>query len=372
MLKVLTTDLKVAIKQIKDVCDLSSNGDTNGGDNLKNLSSYIEVSSDESNLYLSSMDYMTTVKASVKLQENNTTSNDTVTVSAKTLIALVDKITTEFSEFMITQDALTVTANGVYTFPVGVDIDGKLLTFPKMNLDLSKATKKFSLKNLIDRLNVCKPAVAETMDVKELNNYYLKDVVIASNGFNIAFTQNQDALKDDEIFISKKLGDIIGKLEGEFAHYYIENDNIYIVGDSFLLQGKNGINLDIFPIDAIKNVCKQEFEYKIQVQKSAIDQLIDRLILFVTNYDNDELLVNFQKDRMILTNKNKTSVESVTYSEPIEGDFIELSTPLNATMFKKQLETIVDDSMFISFGGTDEMIKIEDSNATVIVSLLKE
>lgn len=306
---------------------------------------------------------------SAKIKDNDQEMR--VVVDANIFNSLISKITTEFIELDITDKALMINGNGVYYLDIRVDESGEIIKFPEIAIDESKATKDINLIELRKKLAICRSAIPDNFDAPELNNYYLKDIVLSTNAYKITAITNNDELKEEELFISKDMGNILISLDYGSAKYYKEDNNFIVVGPNFKLVGTTGEDLDKYPLDPIKAKLGEQFTYKTIVAKKELLNLLDRLSLFVSEYDSNAINILFLPDKMKITSQKKTGDEDIKYKEAIK-ELTEFNCSVSILNLKSQIESLPDEDIEIYFGGCEDSIKIVDKNITQIVSFMME
>lgn len=359
MIKVKTQLLQSMVNKALKVCSFNK---------MLPLTELLEININGEELTIRATDNLTNLYLIQRLEGNQETMR--VVVDANIFSALVTKTTTEFVELFVSENSLTFTGNGVYYLDIRIDETGEVIKFPELKVDRSKAVKELQYKELVKRMNVCKSAVPDNFDAPELNNYYLKGNIIATNAFKVTSVENIEELKNEELFINKDFGRIMIDLEYDKAKYYVEDNQLVILNDEFIVTSIIGEDLEKYPLDSIKQMLDQTFTYECIIFRKDILALLDRLMLFVGEYDSKSVNLTFLPDKINLTSIKKTGDESVEYKKKPEGDLVAFSCLVNIEHLKEQLEALLSEDVIVQFGGADNALKIIDGNITQIISLM--
>lgn len=360
MIKLETKTLKELSSKAYSVCSF---------DKMAPLTELMEIDIKKDKITIRSTDSITNLFVSADIKDNEEEMR--VVVDANIFNSLISKITTDYIELDITDKALMINGNGIYYLDIRVDENGEIIKFPEINIEEAKASKDINLIELRKKLSICRAAIPDNFDAPELNNYYLKENVIATNAYKITSIVNSDDIKEEELFITKELGNILIGLDYGAAKYYKEDNKLYIIGPNFKLVGNIGKDLDKYPLNEIKLKLNDTFTYKAKITKALLLGLLDRLSLFVSEYDANSINILFLPDKMKITSKKKTGDEDISYKEKVEG-LTEFSCNVSILNLKSQLESLPGEEIEIHFGGNEDSIKIIDNNITQIVSLMME
>ena len=359
MIKLKTEVLKNMLNKAVKVCSFN---------NMLPITSLVEIETNERGLSVKTTDNITTMIITEKI-EGLTPSR--VVVDANIITALVNKITTEEIELIISDKALTITGNGVYNLEIRVDESGEIVKLPAIDQELiNSANKEFDFKGITDKLRICRPAIPETEDQKEYNNYYMKDTVIATNVYKISSVKNVESMASEELFIPAEFGKILIELDYIKANYIKKDKTLVIVGENFVICTTMYGEFDKFPLADIQNAISQEYKYSVVVKKKDLAGLVDRLNLFVTAYDADSVDFIFTPDKLKVTNKKKTCDENIEYVSKNVTDLVELPCLINIEYFKAQLDVLPSEEITFRFGGSDTGMAMVDGDITQVVALL--
>lgn len=299
-----------------------------------------------------------------------------VVVDASIITALVNKITTDEIELVISNSSLTITGNGVYNLEIRVDESGEVVVLPAIDQELAnKAEKEFDFKGIAERLSICNSAIAVGEDEKELKNYYLKDVIVATDQTKVSTVTNVDAMKDDELFIREEFGGYLISLGFIKAKYIVSGEKLVIVGENFVLsttmileQSENFKNSTLL---GVKGLLDYNYVNRVKLKKAEILDLLDRAGLFISEYDNKSINFTFLDNEVKVTNLKGTCDEVLTYEEKaLAENFVEITAVLNIEWLKQLLSVLPGEVIEFQFDNTDRAIKIVDGNITQIISIM--
>ena len=358
MIKIKTDMFKALLSNAVKVCSF---------DKMLPLTELIELKIEDNMLFIKTTDNINTLILKQPLEGEN--DNMRVVVDANLINNLVNKITTEFTELLLTDNTLLITGNGTYNLELRVDESGEIIKFPEVSYDESKANIEFEFEALANKLETCSGAISVDDDLAEMCNYYLKDKVIATNTFKITSIDNIDELKTTELFISRKLGKIIRSLILGKVKFYTEDNKVYFISQSAILSGEINRDLDKYPLQSILSFLDDTYAYHRTIEKGKLLALIDRLTLFVFDYERNELDLTFTKDKLTATNSKQTSNETISYEG--EDDLIEFICSVDLKCLKAQVESLNAEKVELYFG-SDKTIKFVDGNITAIVATQDE
>lgn len=328
------------------------------------LTSLMEIETGENGLSIKTTDNVTTLIINEKIQGLTPAR---VTVNAKIITALINKMTTEEVELIITENSLVINGNGVYNLEISIDEMGEVVKLPSIKQELiNSATKEFDFKSITDKLKVCRASVADNIDQPELNTYYMKDVIIATNNLKLSAVKNIESMSDEELFIPTDFGRILMELDFVKANYIKQENELVIVGENFIIGTTLYGEFDKFPLENIKNNINQKYLYSAVINKKDLSSLLDRLSLFVSEYDRNTIDLIFLPNELKITNSNKTCDEIINYKDKQVDGLVEFPCSVNIEYFKAQLDALPGEDITFNFGGIltglamvyDDMIQV--------------
>lgn len=286
-------------------------------------------------------------------------------VLAETFVKLVQKTTVEKVTLSLDETILTMKGNGSYKFELPLDENGALIAFAKHDVSESNFGSVLKRSVIAKILNFNKSSLASDLSFPALTNYYCGDSVVTSDSTKICNTGIK--LFDSPMLVSQQGMAILNVMSNEDITYHLDNDEVIFESENEVLVTPVVGGIETFPIDAINSLVTSEFKSECKVAKSALLDVLDRISLFVTSYDNKAVKLTFSKDGLMVSSKKSNGVEIVPYVE--STDFVEYTCDIDFEMLKSQLATQTTETIDL-FYGSDIAIKLVDGNVTQIVALL--
>jgi hypothetical protein len=292
-----------------------------------------------------------------------------VSVIADIFTKLVQKITSEFITLEVDDTGIfKVTGNGSYSMSLPVDENGGVIRFPKKYDNASThVIGTIQLSSIKTILTFNKPSLATGVEFPELCCYYCGDVVATSDRLRLCRTDIK--LFDTPMLFTSQLMDLIGSTICETINVYdVGTGNVFVCGNDIIYSPYTE-GIDSFPISAIIALSTVEFNHSCKVPRASVLELIDRLSLFVSKYDNKVVRLTFTKDGIMFSNKKSSGVEIIPYVE--SNNFTDFTCLIDIELFKSQIAAQVNDLVELYYG-SDKAIKIVSDNITQIVALAEE
>ena len=289
-----------------------------------------------------------------------------VVVQVDLLAKLVARMTSQEVTLEVADNCLNVIGNGTYQIDIPVEDDGA-------PVHLSNPIETFNRDNKIGTVNSSvidsvlagvKPALAVDDEYDWFTCYYVKDRITATDTYTVA-DYNNGFLKEPKLIRSVMM-DLVGLL--------VENIDVYLDGDKMLFESSNGAVFGVVPagienysIDAIQALVQQEFDYSCKITKSSLLRLLDRISLFVGEYDNGKITLSFGTDGLNVTSKYAT--ETINYTDAEKAGEFECNTDVNTLI--TQVKAQAGSELTIEYG-KDNALKIVDGDMTSVVALLED
>lgn len=367
MIKVKTSIFRDMLNKAVKICDFQKA-------KMLPLTGLVEIEFNDKGISMKTTDNITTMVITEPVEGLEP---GRVVVDAAVITALVNKITTDDIELNISNSSLTITGNGVYNLEIRVDESGEIVSLPAINQELAnQANKEFDFKGIAERLSICNSAIAVGEEAKELGNYYIKDIVVATDQVKVSTVTNVDSMKDEELFIREEFGGYLISLGFVKANYIVSGEKLVIVGENFILsttmmlKEREEFNQTL---EGIKGLLNYGYTNSVKLKKADILDLLDRVGLFVSEYDNKSIRFTFLNDQVKVTNKKGTCDEVLKYEEKkLSENFVEINTPLNIEWLKALLSVLPGEVLEFQFDNTDRAVKIVDGNISQIISIMGE
>ena len=291
-----------------------------------------------------------------------------VAVQVDLLAKLVAKMTSETTTLEVENNTLNVIGNGKYQIALDTDEDGGLIRLPNP-IDKFSKTKQIgtvSSVTIVESISSLKSALLDIEDYPWYECYYVNgDVIMATDTYTVG--SYAKGFLDEPILINPNMMDLLGLLLGDIA-VYSDGNALLFESESGVVYGKIVDGIERYSVDELSALVEQNFEFSCKVAKSTILNLLDRIALFVSPYDNGEITLAFRADGVEVS--SKTANEIIRHAEPSQnaGDFVcktDISTLIS--QFKSQLGDIIE----IQYG-EENAIKLVDGDLTSVLALLEE
>ena len=294
--------------------------------------------------------------------------NFSVVVNTDLFSKLISKTTSETVTLELNDLALSFKGNGTYKIDLPLDETGKPVKFPTITTELENSVSGIIKKSIVSSIiQANKPALAVTMERAWLTGYYCTtDNIIASDSFTICV--NNVKTFPEEILISPIIFDLLNLSESEDIEYNFTKDLIIFKTDKLRLVAKPMRGAEKYPLDIVNNFASLEFTSSCTVSKTALINILDRLSLFISDFDINGVYLDFTNDGVIITSTRKNASELIPYKN--STNFSPYSCLVNVDFFKKQISARSGDLVNIQYGHPDTL-KIVDNTVTQIIALLE-
>lgn len=287
-------------------------------------------------------------------------------VNAELFSKLVGKTTKEYIELNNKDNYLEFKGNGTNKFDIAINEEGQMIDFDEIpNLEAESYTIQTKL--LQDLIKSAKSSVAKTMEVPCLTGYYISDMMMSTDR-QLIYKANA-ALSKEPLLISSEMAELLLLVEDEKLNVLHKDNDLIFYTDNITISGKELEGKEMYPVKSIEGVIAQSYSTSVKVNKQELINILDRLGLFVADYDKNVVNLRFTNKSLILQSKKSTAIEELAFLEENTGK--EYTCLVDITMLKSQVETISTDSVEIWYG-QDKSIKIVDGNIVHIVSLAEE
>lgn len=294
-----------------------------------------------------------------------------ITVRLEVLSKLIPKITSEFIILDITDDSLLkITGNGEYVIELEIDEEeGELLHFPNYVFeDNNNRQYEIYSSDISTILATNKSALYN--DSKEVfSNYYVGKRVISTDRITLC-SYERNLFKDENVLLSPKLVDLLNALIEDTIYVTINDDNqIMFSTDTTTVYGLLEDGVEDYPIDVLDSLLDIDVESSCKVPKQAIINSLDRISLFINEFDNKAIKLVFSDRQLHISSMQLNGIESVTYLECDNVVDYECITYIDSLL--QQVKSVSGDKVTIKFGN-DTCIKIDDGDVTKIISLIED
>jgi len=291
-----------------------------------------------------------------------------VVVQADIFSKLIGKLSTEEVTLTVEGNVLTVKANGTYKLELPVDEDGSLVQFPEYKKNLDATTTFIKLATLKSILTTNKASVAQDMVVPALTGYYIDaNGVLTSDSF--VACHNKVTGLNDSFMLPCQVVELFNVLDQEDVSVTVGETDVVFDTNGATIYGKLLMEKDNFPVEAINNYLKTSFDSKCKLPKDALLSVLDRMILFVGNYDKNEVYLTFTTDGITFESRKGTGKELVKYGE--SENFKPFTCCIDIEILKAQIQAQQTEVIDLYYGNPGA-IKLASGAIVQIVSLSED
>ena len=161
--------------------------------------------------------------------------------------------------------------------------------------------------------------------------------------------------------------DLLSIFTAEDIDYDYDGSRIVFSTNTMKLFAKPQKGIEDYPIDAILEYENQESTSTCAVSKSLLLGVLDRLSLFISDFDVNGVYLNFTTEGVKVTSKNNAGSETIPYTE--STNFEPSVCLVSVDALKKQVNARSGDILYIQYG-LPNALKFVDKDITHIVALL--
>ena len=290
-------------------------------------------------------------------------------VYAENFAKLVSKMTSENVILEFDGEFLTVSGGkSSYKIELPLDVDGTFVKMSIPEIDESNTDVKIvKLSSIKSILTTAKASLAIPLDKVDecYSAYYVGDGVLSSNGNKICYIREK--LLDTSVLLGSVTMDLLDLAESDL-NCVLVGDSIKFstADDNYILRTKIYDGIEFYSADEIIQLAESEFEASVVLNKNDMLQALDRLSVFVGEYDRNVIFLHFGEDGLTLTNKAKAGTEQIDYVSK-NGNLV-FDCPIEIDMLISQIKAQQNDD-FRLYYGLPNCIKIADDNIVQIVAL---
>lgn len=296
-----------------------------GMDPVRALTQNIGVKVEEDgNLYLMSTDSVSYLKVISKDAIINHSDDlfDLLIPIAK-FSDVIKKITSSNITLKLEGTGCKVVGNGSYMIDL-VEVDGEFPSFPFPDeSEMTFIADSQQVVSPMDISNVVKTnqgSLATTTEIPALLNYYTNRSGVYSSDSDTV-TWNKQVLFENDTLIPKRLMNLLGMFpDKEITVKSYEEGYISAESDTMVVISKVVSDTESFPLEVLKDIITANRQNCYLVNRAELMACLDRIGLFIQEYDEGAVYLTFGNNSIIVTNKRGTSSERIPYVEPINSD----------------------------------------------------
>lgn len=339
-----------------------------GNNKMIPISSFMGVEIENGILTLMTTDGSNQLRVSKKLDGNSTDFYSVVDVDK--FSKLVGKTTSEFIELNNKDNYLEFKGNGTYKLDVPVNEEGEIVKFPLIVFDENEKAIELPIEKLKSIITTLKVSVAKTMEVPCLTGYYISDKSVATDRQMMGYIK--DSIIDEPILISSEMAELLQLLEGDKVSLTKDGNKLYFEANDILIYGKQLEGIDKYPVSQIEQLMSLNYKYSVKCKKQDLLNVLDRMSLFVGNYDKNGVILTFSNDGLQVTSQESNATEIIELDMDSNVDYEEFSCLIDIEMLKSQVQKNISDIIEIHYGQEKSIILVEGNTTTFICLLEKE
>ena len=293
-----------------------------------------------------------------------------VVVLADSFAKLISKMTCENITLDIEADSLTVLGGkSKYKIELPLDVDG---TFVKLNVPAIPegiTPEKVSVGLINTMISTAKTALCTDTNVIALTSYYAGECIFSTDGEKICSINKKFA--EEPVLLSAATVDLLELMpngqEG-LIDYVREGDTLVFNSTDCRLITKADGDADEYDVDLVAGLVNTEFSNTCTVKKNELLQALDRLSVFVGDYDRNVIKLTFGGGTLVMENKKSVGSETL---DCISGGETNFECMIDVEMFKTQVKVNSVDEVIIQYG-TENTLKLVDGITVQVLGLFNE
>lgn len=291
-----------------------------------------------------------------------------VSVIADTFTKLVQKTTSDETTISIEGKILCVKGNGTYKMELPLDENGSVIKFPKkVNSDFTTMAGTLKVSTVKAIINSNKPSLATNMEMPSLTNYYCGDTVITSDRKRVCRTDIK--MFDKPLLITPTLMELLSVVSFEDIVVSYTDEAVIFTTSTDTIYSPLQDGVDTFPVDAINKLVDLSFSSNCRVSRTAILNILDRLALFVGQYDKQGIYMTFTNEGILFSSKKSSGEELIPYIT--SDNFTPYTCCINIEFLRSQIQSQDSDEIDLYYG-SNVAIKLLNKNVTQIIALLED
>ena len=282
---------------------------------------------------------------------------------------LIQKLTSETVTLDVKDAVLTVKANGTYKIELPLDDDGEAVQLNKTMLDITEPmqTTEISLATVKTILETCKASLSVDNNKNEAcyGNYYISDKAVTTNGATVCCFDAP--IFDTPVLLAPATLELLNVFTDETIETLTDASHVLFKTRNLVLYTHVQNEIEKYAIDAVNAFVNESFEYSCDVAKSALLPLLERIELFVGEYDDNAVTLTFTDTGIDVSSIKSSGVESIEY---VEATNVKPYTcKISVVLLIAQIKANKSDVLHMQFGN-DRSIKFVDGKMTQVIALM--
>lgn len=357
-------NLKINTKLLQDMVAKAIKGSSNN--KMIPITSLLGLEVKDNVLTLMTTDGSNHLRIKQKIESNNS-NNFYIVVNADTFSKLVTKTTCENITLTLMENYLEVKGNGTYKLDVAMDEDGNVIKFANLVTSNETEVKQILVNELKSALLKSKASIAQSMEIPFLTGYYIAQNVITTNREMMSCVKKE--ILDSPILISSEMAELLQLVEGEYVSLIQEDQKLLFETDNIIIYGKQLEGLEMYPVEALTNLMNLSYDHIIKVNKAELLNVLDRMSIFVTDYDKNGVFLSILPEGLQLTSQKSNASEIIPYEKIGEKIPETFRCLIDIEMFASQVQVNEGEKVQINYG-QEKSIKLIDENNVIVISLM--
>ena len=355
--------MQINTLKFKDMVSKSVKGATN--DKILPITSLMCIELANNKLTLTTTDGMNYLK----IMEDKVDGEDFyVVVQAEIFSKLISKITTERISLKLKETTLEVKGNGTYNIELPLDETGSLIRYPMYKFDTAVNSETINLSTIQLLLNTNKASLAITSERPELTGYYCdSNRVITTDNYKVCNTEIP--VFSSPALLPASLVNLVSLMTEEKITVQRSGKKILFTTSNVVVYGISMDEIEDYPAEAVAAFLSTEFHSQCKLPRLALLSVLDRILLFVTDYDDSGIYLTFTKDGLMLNSKKETGVELITYQGSTN---FQPFTCCASIRLLHSLVTAQTEDTFDMWYGHQQAIKMTFGKITQIMALFED
>ena len=335
-----------------------------GFNKLLELSTLMGIRVADGELYLNTTDGTNNLSVSGKCVADDMD----ITVNAELFSKLIGKINSDTVDMEIIDNTLVVKGNGKYTLELVPDENGDLLSFPDKFPKETTEIGKISAGDLVVINNTVKASLSQVAG-SVYSSYYFGDIVASTDKAMMSIFNHK--VFDTPYLINKEFVDLMSMGLADVSLSKADNmlvADIETDGCSISICTTLPTNISDFNIEGVNKFAALEVTSFCRFKKAQMLELLDRLALFVSKFDDGAIELHFAQDYIEVSSMASNGIESVDITE--FKDAKDWTIKINIDRFRNQLKAYSSDMVDLYYGN-EICVKLVDGDITQVIALIK-
>lgn len=366
----------LSTKEFKEVCSLILAATDSSEISL--LTETLELVTEGRNLYLNvtNKEYYCSVKFGLDHEDNFH-----ATVNANLFLKLIAAVTSETIELTAGDTYVMIKANGNYKIPLIFDGES-LMELPMINIENVTVDMNVSGSVLESIMNYNSKELAVGTLARPVQKMFYVDQEGCIT-FTTGACVNSFALeKPVRVLLNSRLVKLFKLFKDSMVHFELGYDpisdtiiqtKISFTTDTIKLTAITGCDdslLNQVPVSAIRNRANKAYPYSVVLNKDALVEAVNRLLLFSAGYGSKENIkpysaFEFETDKVVIFDTKRENNEVLSFAN---GSLI--SEPYSMTLdlvdFKKILDGCTEQYITLNFGDTNACVIVRNAIKNVL------